>query len=78
MCSSVATSVYQTVFSNTLTKYIAIYVPSAIVAAGLPESKVSDLMSVVSQGAAAMKSYSPAVVAAAEAALGQAYCKAIL
>jgi hypothetical protein len=61
-----------------LTKYTAIYVPTASIAAGLPESEVKDLMSVVSQGATAMKAYSPAIVAAAEAALGQAYCKAIL
>ncbi|KAJ5874568.1 uncharacterized protein N7529_002998 [Penicillium soppii] len=74
---AVATSIYQTVFSNTLTKYTAIYVPTASIAAGLPESEVKDLMSVVSQGATAMKAYSPAIVAAAEAALGQAYCKAI-
>ncbi|KAJ5518785.1 Major facilitator superfamily domain general substrate transporter [Penicillium expansum] len=43
----------------------------------LPESKIPDLMAVVSQGAAAMISYTPAVVVAAEAALSQAYCKAI-
>lgn len=76
--SSVATSIYQTVFSNSLAKYTAIYVPSAAIKAGLSESKVTDLLSVVAQGAAAMKAYSPAVVAAAEAALSQAYCKAIL
>lgn len=75
---SVATSIYQTVFSKTLAKYTAIYVPSAAIKAGLSESKVTDLMSVVAQDAAAMKAYSPAVVAAAEAALSQAYCKAIL
>ncbi|CAG8047990.1 unnamed protein product [Penicillium nalgiovense] len=74
---AVATSIYQTVYSNSLAKYTAIYVPSAAVSAGLPESKVTGLMAVVSQGSAAMKSYSPAVVAAAEAALSQAYCKAI-
>ena len=78
MSSSVATSIYQTVFSNTLAKYTAIYVPSAAIKAGLSESKVTDLLSVVAQGAAAMKAYSPAVVTAAEAALSQAYCKAIL
>ncbi|CAG7921994.1 unnamed protein product [Penicillium olsonii] len=74
---AVATSIYQTVFSNTLAKYTAIYVPSAATGAGLPESKVTGLMSVVAQGAAAMKEYSPAVVAAAQVALSQAYCKAI-
>jgi hypothetical protein len=35
-------------------------------------------MTAVAQGASALKSYSPAVAAAAEAALSQAYCKAIL
>ncbi|KAK4870079.1 hypothetical protein LT330_005133 [Penicillium expansum] len=74
---AVATSIYQTVYSNTLAKYTAIYVPSAAISAGLPDSKIPDLMAVVSQGAAAMKSYTPAVVVAAEAALSQAYCKAI-
>ncbi|KAJ6128223.1 hypothetical protein N7471_009440 [Penicillium samsonianum] len=74
---AVASSIYQTVYGNTLAKYTAIYVPSAAISAGLPESKVADLMAVVSQGATAMKSYSPVVVAAAEAALSQAYCKAI-
>lgn len=54
------------------------YIPSAAVAAGLEESKVADLMSVVTGGASALKEYSPAVAAAAEAALGHAYCKAIL
>jgi hypothetical protein len=54
------------------------YIPSAVIAAGLDESKVAKLMTVVSGGAAALKEYSPAVAAAAEAALGDAYCKAIL
>ena len=54
------------------------YIPHAAVAAGLPESKVAGLMAVVSGGPSALKSYSPDVVVAVEAALGQAYCKAIL
>lgn len=54
------------------------YIPAAATAAGLPESKVSSLMTAVSQGTSALKPFSPAVAAAAEAALGQAYCKAIL
>lgn len=54
------------------------YIPSAVTAAGLDESKVEELMGVVSGGAAALKDYSPAVAAAAEAALANAYCKAIL
>ncbi|KAJ5105060.1 hypothetical protein NUU61_002407 [Penicillium alfredii] len=74
---AVATSIYQTVFSTSLTKYMTRYVPTAVVAAGLPESKVPDLMAAAAQGAAALKSFSPAVAAAAEASLAQAYCKAI-
>ncbi|CAI7608123.1 unnamed protein product [Penicillium pancosmium] len=74
---AVATSIYQTVFTKSLTKYMMEYIPSAVIAAGLDESKVADLMTVVSGGAAALKEYSPAVAAAAEAALGHAYCKAI-
>lgn len=35
-------------------------------------------MKAVAAGASALKSYSPAVAAAAEAALANAYCKAIL
>lgn len=54
------------------------YIPSAAIAAGLDESKVADLMAVVSGGASALKEYSPAVATAAEAALSHAYCKAIL
>lgn len=53
------------------------YVPAAAIGAGLPESEVPDLMAAAAQGAAALSSYSPAVASAAEAALGNAYCKAI-
>ncbi|KAJ5775874.1 uncharacterized protein N7511_000885 [Penicillium nucicola] len=74
---AVATSIYQTVYSNSLSKYTAIYVPSAAISAGLPESKTADIVAAVVQGASALKSYSPAVAAAAEAALSQAYCKAM-
>lgn len=54
------------------------YVPAAATGAGLPESKVPSIVADLAQGAAAMKSYSPAVAAAAQAALSHAYCKAIL
>lgn len=54
------------------------YIPSATIAAGLDKSKVPDIMTAAASGAAALKEYSPAVAAAAEAALGHAYCKAIL
>ncbi|BCS23521.1 peroxiredoxin prx5 [Aspergillus puulaauensis] len=74
---AVATSIYQTVYSKSTTKYMMKYIPAAVTAAGLDESKVEELMGVVSGGAAALKDYSPAVAAAAEAALANAYCKAI-
>lgn len=75
----VATSIYQTVYSNTLASRTAEYVPQAAINAGLSESKVSELMTAVSAGAAKLsQSFSPAVVTAATEALNQAYCKAIL
>lgn len=73
----VAASIYETVYSNSLKKYTLEYVPRAATAAGLPASKVTNLMTALSKGAA-LKSYSPAVAAAAENALSQAYCKAML
>ncbi|OJJ08499.1 hypothetical protein ASPVEDRAFT_57577 [Aspergillus versicolor CBS 583.65] len=74
---AIATSIYQTVYSKSTTKYMMKYIPPAVTAAGLDEGKVEELMGVVSGGAAALKDYSPAVAAAAEAALANAYCKAI-
>ncbi|KAJ5523217.1 peroxiredoxin prx5 [Penicillium frequentans] len=74
---AVATTIYETVYSKTLTKYMEKFIPAAVTAAGLSEPKVEGLMSVVSGGASALTSYSPAVAAAAEAALSDAYCKAI-
>lgn len=73
-----ATSIYQTVFQNGVTKYTERYVPPAVTAAGLPTSQVAALIKASAEGASALKSYSPAVAAAAEAALGRAYCKAML
>ncbi|KAL2793082.1 fungal trichothecene efflux pump [Aspergillus keveii] len=74
---AVATSIYQTVYSKSTTKYMTEYIPKAVIAAGLDESEVPDLMAVVTGGAAALAEYSPAVAAAAQAALSDAYCKAI-
>ncbi|KAJ5698367.1 hypothetical protein N7462_000372 [Penicillium macrosclerotiorum] len=76
-CGAVATSVYETIYSNSLTKYMNEYIPKAVVAAGLDESKVTGLMAVVSGGASALTSYSSVVASAAETALADAYCKAI-
>ena len=73
-----ATSIYQTIYSNSLAKYKNQYIPSAAVAAGLPESQVTVLMHAVSEGTSTLSKYSPAIAASAEAALRNAYCKAIL
>ncbi|KAK5710729.1 peroxiredoxin prx5 [Elasticomyces elasticus] len=76
---AIATSIYQTVYSNTLASRTAEYIPQAAINAGLSESKVSELMTAVSAGAAKLsQSFSPAVVTAVTEALNQAYCKAIL
>ncbi|KAL4880654.1 fungal trichothecene efflux pump [Aspergillus karnatakaensis] len=74
---AVATSIYQTVYSNSTTKYMEEYIPKAVVAAGLEETRVAELMAVVSGGAAALADYSPAVATAAVDALNDAYCQAI-
>ncbi|KAL4796245.1 MFS general substrate transporter [Aspergillus venezuelensis] len=76
---AVATSIYQTVYNNSTTKYIGEYVPRAAIAAGLDSSKVQDLVSIVTGGASALQEagYSQAVITAATGALADAYCKAI-
>ncbi|KAJ5709230.1 hypothetical protein N7493_010564 [Penicillium malachiteum] len=74
---AVATTIYEVVFDKSLTKYMDKYIPDAVTSAGLSESKVTGLMSVVSGGASALTSYSPAVASAAVKALEHAYCKAI-
>ncbi|KAL3463501.1 fungal trichothecene efflux pump [Aspergillus heterothallicus] len=74
---AVATSIYQTVYSKSTTKYIGEYIPKAVIAAGLDEADVPDLMAVVTGGAAALQGYAPNVVTAALAALNDAYCQAI-
>ncbi|KAL4923158.1 uncharacterized protein BDV17DRAFT_296621 [Aspergillus undulatus] len=60
-----------------MTEYMTEYIPRAVIAAGLDESQVPDLMAVVTGAASALSDYSPAVSAAAQAALADAYCKAI-
>ncbi|KAL5337483.1 fungal trichothecene efflux pump [Aspergillus crustosus] len=74
---AVATSIYQTVYSRSTTKYIEEYIPKAVIAAGLDEAQVPDLLAVVTGGAAALAEYTPAVASAAVDALNDAYCKAI-
>jgi hypothetical protein len=77
--NTVATSIYQTVFNNSLKDWTVKLVPQAAVAAGLPESKLADLMTAVASSPATLsQSFSAAVATAALDALNQAYCKAIL
>ena len=72
-----ATTIYNTVFTTTLTKWTARLVPKAVIAAGLPESKVSDVIKAM-QSSDFAKAYSPDVVAAATMASKEATCKAVL
>lgn len=75
---AIATTIYTTVYNNTLSKKTAELVPQAAISAGLSESRVSDLLSNVRAGTAKMsQTFGPAVAAAATEALNNAYCKAI-
>ncbi|PLN84044.1 MFS general substrate transporter [Aspergillus taichungensis] len=73
---AVATTIYNTVFTTTLTKWTTRLVPKAVIAAGLPESKVSDVITAM-QSSEFAKAYSPDVVAAATLASKEATCKAV-
>ena len=73
---SIAAGVYTTILDNTVTKWTIRYVPKAVEAAGLPASKVPDLLKVVSTPELAT-SYPAKVVAAAGGALIKAYEKGI-
>ncbi|KAL2014360.1 hypothetical protein VTN00DRAFT_1885 [Thermoascus crustaceus] len=75
---AIATAIYTTVFNNTLADWTTKLVPQAAIAAGLSESKVPKLLSAMQTSAATLTQvFSPDVVAAATAAMDQAYCKAI-
>ena len=63
------------VLTNTVSKWTALLVPDAVIAAGLPASDVSSLLAVL--GTPAMSRYSPAVAAAAGNAVKGAYEKGI-
>ncbi|KAI9741405.1 MAG: peroxiredoxin prx5 [Cirrosporium novae-zelandiae] len=71
---AIGTAVYTTIFNNKLTEWLAKLVPKAAIAAGLPESKVTDLMSAVGTSALST-TYSSKVVAAVDMAVKNAYCK---
>jgi hypothetical protein len=61
--------------TNTVTKWTAILVPDAVIAAGLPASDVAALLAVL--GTPAMSRYSAAIGAAAGNAVKGAYEKGI-
>lgn len=73
---TVATTVYQTIFNNEVTKWTPKLVVPAALKAGLDQSQTTELLSALGTSKLAT-SFSPAVVAAASEALKQAYCKGI-
>lgn len=73
---TVATTVYQTIFNNEVTKWTPKLVVPAALKAGLDQSQTIELLSALGTSKLAT-SFSPAVVAAASEALKQAYCKGI-
>ncbi|KAL1639701.1 hypothetical protein SLS58_007599 [Diplodia intermedia] len=73
---AVATTVYQTIFNNEVTKWTPKLVLPAALEAGLDQSRSAELLSVIGTSQLST-SFSPAVVAAASEALKWAYCKGI-
>ncbi|KAH8651209.1 fungal trichothecene efflux pump [Xylariales sp. PMI_506] len=69
---AIATSVYQTILTNTVNTWTAKLVPAAAIAAGLSESDVAALLPQVGTTSLA-ENYSAAVVSAVDAAVVQAY-----
>ncbi|EME47819.1 hypothetical protein DOTSEDRAFT_167204 [Dothistroma septosporum NZE10] len=72
---AIGTTIYSTVLSKELASETAKRVPKAVLAAGLPQNQLSQLMAVVST--TELSSYPAAIVAAATAAVNEAYCHAI-
>ncbi|KAI1864224.1 hypothetical protein JX265_008595 [Neoarthrinium moseri] len=73
---AVAISVYTTILTNVQTKEAARLIPAAATTAGLPESSVSDLITALSLGAAALAEVpgiTDDIIAAASSALQQSY-----
>ncbi|KAI5361423.1 Putative major facilitator transporter Str1/Tri12 [Septoria linicola] len=73
---AVGTTVYTTVFNNELSSSTLEKVSKAVLEAGLPQEEVQGLLAVVSTPDLATM-FSADVVAAASAALDEAYCHAI-
>jgi hypothetical protein len=77
--SPVATTIYTTVFNNSLADWTLKLIPSAAIGAGLAESRVADLLSAMKSSPATLgELFTADVVLAASAAQQQVYCKAIL
>lgn len=74
--STVGTTIYNTVFNKELTSATTNKVTKAVLEAGLPQSDVAQLLSVVST--ADLATYPANIVSAVSAALNDAYCHAIL
>lgn len=72
----VGTTIYTTVFNKELASATQSKVTKAVLQAGLTQSDVAQLISVVNTKE--LSSYPTAIVAAASAALNEAYCHAIL
>lgn len=73
---TVGTTIYTTVFNKELASATQSKVTKAVLQAGLAQSEVAQLLSVVST--TELSSYPTAIVTAASAALNDAYCHAIL
>ncbi|KIW78193.1 hypothetical protein Z517_08026 [Fonsecaea pedrosoi CBS 271.37] len=73
---SIGAAVYTTILTNETNKSMAKLVPAAAVAAGLPQSKIPDLLSAIGTPALA-KEFSQAVVAAVGPAVDQAHVHGI-
>ncbi|KAK1139427.1 peroxiredoxin prx5 [Aspergillus melleus] len=75
---AVATTVYNTVFTNSLSEWTQKLVPAAVTAAGLDESKVPDLLTAMSSSPSTLaQSFGATVAAAAVDANKHATCKAV-
>lgn len=74
-----ATTVYNTVYNNTLSEWTPKLVPAAVTAAGLDEAKVPDLLTAMSSSPSTLaQSFGATVAAAAVDANKHVTCKAVL
>jgi hypothetical protein len=75
-CSSVATSLYISILSNQLTKYLPRFVVPAATGAGLPSSSLTDLFAGITAGSFSnVEGITPAIEEAVSHAVKHAYAK---